>query len=149
MFIEPNIESILATLAKLTSEKKPAWGEMSAQRMVEHLTDSVQVSTGKIQLELLIPEEKIEKMQAFLASDKAMAKNIEVPFAKKETPVRNEELELAIDELVDEWLAFEEFYEENPSTTQLHPFYGQLDFEQWKQLHAKHFTHHFQQFELI
>ena len=149
MFIEPNIESILATLAKLTSEKKPAWGEMSAQRMVEHLTDSVQVSTGKNQLELLIPEEKIEKMQAFLASDKGMAKNIEVPFAKKDTPVRNEELELAIDELVDEWLAFEEYYEENPSATQLHPFYGQLNFEQWKQLHAKHFTHHFQQFELI
>jgi hypothetical protein len=149
MFIEPNIESILATLAKLTSEKKPAWGEMSAQRMVEHLTDSVQVSTGKNQLELLIPEEKIEKMQAFLASDKGMAKNIEVPFAKKDTPVRNEELELAVDELVDEWLAFEEYYEENPSATQLHPFYGQLNFEQWKQLHAKHFTHHFQQFELI
>ncbi len=149
MFIEPNIESILATLAKLTSEKKPAWGEMSAQRMVEHLTDSVQVSTGKNQLELLIPEEKIEKMQAFLASDKGMAKNIEVPFAKKDTPVRNEELELAIDELVDEWLAFKEYYEENPSATQLHPFYGQLNFEQWKQLHAKHFTHHFQQFELI
>lgn len=149
MFIEPNIESILATLAKLTSEKKPAWGEMSAQRMVEHLTDSVQVSTGKNQLELLIPEEKIEKMQAFLASDKGMAKNIEVPFAKKDTPVRNEELELAVDELVDEWLAFEEYYEVNPSATQLHPFYGQLNFEQWKQLHAKHFTHHFQQFELI
>lgn len=149
MFIEPNIESILATLAKLTSEKKPAWGEMSAQRMVEHLTDSVQVSTGKNQQELLIPEEKIEKMQAFLSSDKAMAKNIEVPFAKKDTPVRNEELELAIDELVDEWLAFEEYYEENPSATQLHPFYGQLNFDQWKQLHAKHLTHHFQQFELI
>jgi hydroxymethylglutaryl-CoA reductase len=146
MFIEPNIETILEKLSKLDSNSKPLWGTMSAQRMVEHLTEMVNVSNGKIELKLEIPEDRIEKMQQFLDSDKPMAKNIEVAFAPKDAPLKNEELELAIDELVEEWLNFEEYFEENPERTVLHAFYGQLSYDQWLKLHSKHFTHHFEQF---
>ena len=68
MFIEPNIESILAKLASLESTTKPLWGAMSAQRMVEHLTDAVRMSSGKESFELEISEDRIEKMQLFLAN---------------------------------------------------------------------------------
>ena len=114
--------------------------------MVEHLTEMVNVSNGKIELTLEIPEDRIEKMQQFLDSEKPMAKNIEVAFAPKNAPLKNEELELAIDELVEEWLNFEEYFEENPEKTVLHAFYGQLSYDQWLKLHSKHFTHHFEQF---
>ena len=149
MFIEADIETILNKLSTLEETQKPVWGSMSAQRMVEHLTDSVKVANGKIIIDLLIPEEKIEKMQLFLASDKPMAKNIEVPFAKKDTELRHSEIDLAIDELTEEWCDFQELFEENENMKTVHPYYGALNYEQWKRLHSKHFTHHFEQFGLI
>ena len=149
MFIEADIETILNKLSTLEETRKPIWGSMSAQRMVEHLTDSVKVASGKIIIDLLIPEEKIEKMQLFLASDKPMAKNIEVPFATKDTELRHSEIDLAIDELTEEWCDFQELFEENENMKTVHPYYGALNYEQWKRLHSKHFTHHFEQFGLI
>ncbi len=149
MFIEADIETILNKLSTLEETQKPIWGSMSAQRMVEHLTDSVKVASGKIILDLLIPEEKIEKMQLFLVSDKPMAKNIEVPFATKDTELRHSEIDLAIDELTEEWCDFQELFEENENIKTVHPYYGALNYEQWKRLHSKHFTHHFEQFGLI
>jgi hypothetical protein len=66
-----------------------------------------------------------------------------------ETPLRNDELETAIDEFTDAFLSFEEWYEEDGGRTAVHPFYGGLNFSQWQRLHTKHFSHHFEQFGLI
>lgn len=145
-YLELDIAEIIQRLDKLRADSKPLWGEMSAQRMVEHLTDIVKISSGKTKLPLEIPKEKIEKMQLFLESDKPMAKNIEVSFAKKETELRNEEIELAIDEFLLEWLDFEEHFATDEKRTEQHPFYGDLNYDQWCKLHAKHLTHHFEQF---
>lgn len=148
-FIETTLESILPYLEKLTPSSKALWGSMSAQRMIEHLTDSIRIATGENPQELLIEEAKIPKMILFLESDKPMAQNIEVPFAGKDTPLRNEEIELAVDEFVDAFLAFEELYETNLDLTHIHPYYGPLNYQQWQRLNAKHLTHHFKQFGLI
>lgn len=144
-----NIENILKTLDKLTPATKPAWGEMNAQRMVEHLTDTLRIATGKNPQEIAIPPDKIDKMQGFLVSDKPMARNIEVPFAGKNVVLRNEELPLAIDEFVDEYLLFEDIFESNVNHTSTHPFYGALNYHQWLLLNDKHLNHHFEQFGLI
>jgi len=149
MFIDPNIEFILTAVSALDPSQKPLWGEMSAQRMIEHLTDSIQVSNGKIELEMVTPEDKLDRMISFLESDKPMARNIEVPFAVKNVPLRHEEIELAIDELVEEWIDFEELYAAEVGLKIPHPYYGPLDFQQWLRLHTKHFSHHFEQFGLI
>lgn len=148
-FIQTDLETILSYLDKLDNSSQPLWGKMSAQRMIEHLSESLQMSVGVGKYQLLIPEEKIEKMQGILASDTPMPKEFKVPFAPEEYTLRNEEIELAVDELVDNWIAFEEYYEANPEIKNLHPFYGDLDKNGWYRLHAKHFTHHFEQFGLI
>lgn len=148
-FVELEITEIIQLLDKLNPETAPKWGSMSPQRMVEHLTDTIKIASGKSKFPLEIPEDRIEKMQAFLNSDKPMAKNIEVPFAKKDEELRHEEIELAIDEFLLEWMDFEEHYAEVPGRTELHPYYGDLNYDQWCQLHSKHITHHFEQFGLI
>jgi len=145
-YLELDIAEIIQRLDKLRPDSKPLWGEMSAQRMVEHLTDIIKISSGKTKLPLEIPKEKIEKMQLFLESDKPMARNIEVSFAKKNEELRNEEIELAIDEFLLEWLDFEEHFALDEKRTEQHPFYGDLNYDQWCKLHAKHLTHHFEQF---
>ena len=146
MFIEPNIEVILSLLSKLEDGSKPLWGEMSAQRMVEHLADALKVSNGKLKVEMAVSEDKLDRVVSFLLSDKPMAKNIEVSFAGKNVPLRHEEMDLAIDEVVEEWIDFEELFASQDGLKISHPYYGPLDFEQWLRLHAKHFTHHFEQF---
>jgi hypothetical protein len=148
-FVNCDLESFLAILSKLEESSSPSWGMMSAQRMVEHLTDGVNMSMGNGDFMLEIPEDRTSKMVQFLDSDKPMAQNIQVSFAKPDAPLRNADLDDAIDEFTLAWVDFEELYENQLEFTALHPYYGILDFEQWKRLHSKHFTHHFNQFGLI
>lgn len=148
MFVKSSLEDILPLLNKLEEDVQPNWGTLTPQEMVEHLTDTLKIASGEIKQKLHIPEEKINSMQRFLETDKEMVKNIEVPFAPKDRILRYENISDAIDEFVEQWIAFEEHFEDL-NTTELHPFYGQLNFDQWKKLNSKHLTHHFKQFNLI
>ncbi|MFM8596494.1 MAG: DUF1569 domain-containing protein [Flavobacteriales bacterium] len=146
---ELELEPMLVKLSTLNANTKPIWGSMSAQRMVEHLADALNMSTGHGDFQLEIAADRIERMQAWLDTDKPMAKDIQVSFATPSTPLRNDELETAIDEFTDAYLSFLEYFETNPTQTNIHPFYGNLNFSQWQRLHTKHFAHHFEQFGLI
>jgi hypothetical protein len=148
-FIQADLCAFLETLENLDEKKSAYWGKMTTQRMIEHLSDCIYMSCGIGNHELLIPEEKIKGMQAFLISDKEIPQNIQVPFAKENTPLRNTDIELALDEFTMAWVDFEEMYSEDSKKTALHPYYGNLNYEQWLLLHSKHFTHHFTQFGLM
>ena len=148
-FVQADLCAFLEILENLDEKKSASWGKMTPQRMIEHLSDCIYMSCGIGNHELLIPEEKIKGMQAFLISDKEMPQNIQVPFAKENTPLRNTDIELALDEFTMAWVDFEEIYSEDSKKTALHPYYGNLNYEQWLLLHSKHFTHHFTQFGLM
>ena len=148
-FVQADLCTFLEILENLDEKKSASWGKMTSQRMIEHLSDCIYMSCGIGNHELLIPEEKIKGMQAFLNSDKEMPQNIQVPFAKENTPLRNTDIELALDEFTMAWVDFEEIYSEDSKKTALHPYYGNLNYEQWLLLHSKHFTHHFTQFGLV
>jgi len=148
MFVKSSLDYILPIMNQLDSQVKPIWGKLTPQEMIEHLTDTLKIASGEVKQKLLIPTEKIESMQRFLETDKEMVRNIEVPFAPKERTLRNETISDAIDEFAEQWIAFEEHYE-NENTKETHPFYGDLNFNQWKKLNSKHLTHHFKQFSLI
>jgi len=149
MFIDIELESVLGYLNKLDPAAKPGWGNMGAQRMVEHLTDTLRIATGKNPQKQVIPDEKLEGMLRFLDSDKPMARGIAVDFATPEMQLRHEEIELAVDEFVEEWLEFEELYTSHPDHTEVHPYYGPMNYKMWLRLHQKHLTHHFEQFGLL
>ena len=148
-FVQADLCTFLEILENLDEKKSASWGKMTPQRMIEHLCDCIYMSCGIGNHELLIPEEKIKGMQAFLISEKEMPQNIQVPFAKENTPLRNTDIELALDEFTMAWVDFEEIYSEDSKKTALHPYYGNLNYEQWLLLHSKHFTHHFTQFGLV
>ena len=143
------LETMLSILNRLSSSKTPLWGKMNAQEMVEHLSDMLMMSRGTGNFSIDVDAETIARRQQFLSSDKEMAKNIAVPFTKEIIELRHDELELALDEFADEWINFTEYYENNPSASVIHPYYGDLDFNLWLKMHDKHFMHHFKQFGLI
>ena len=144
-----SLEEMLSKLDNLNSSDKPLWGKMTAQHMVEHLSNSFKMASGKLTFPSEVQETVFERMQAFLMSEKPMAKNIQVAFAPENEPLRHEELELAIDEFAEEWINFLEEFEGNLAKTTPHPYYGELSFELWNRLHKKHVQHHFEQFGLL
>lgn len=123
MFIEPTVENVIKYLGTLDPDKQPLWGKMSAQRMIEHLTDTVQIATGKNPQDQIVSDEKLPGMLRFLDSDKEMAKDVQVPFAKEGEELRHSEIELALDELIEELIYFEELYAAQEGLTQIHPYY--------------------------
>ena len=145
-FIEPRLDVFLEKLSQLTADKQPEWGTMSATRMVEHLSDSLDLSTGVIQGKLQIPEDKVEGALNFLFSEKPMPRGFKANYAPAEQTTRHDNIELAIDELSLKWIEFETHFLENESPKTVHPVYGSLDYESWLTVHSKHFTHHFEQF---
>lgn len=145
-YIATDIITILHHLDQLTAESKPLWGTMSPQEMVEHLTDGIKMSVGQITFPLETPTDKVSKMQDFLMSDKPFPREFKASFVPDTIVLRNEELELAIDEFTLEWIDFEAYYANNPGKTNLHPYYGELNEAMWLQLQAKHITHHLTQF---
>ena len=150
MFIELSKVNILNYLNKINNSQKPLWGTMSAQRMIEHLSDIVLISRSlNHKYPLKINPQKVELAQAFIYSDKPLPKNFKVSFALDENRTRNLNISQAIFEFESEWELYLKFFQSNPNVKTLHPYFGELDFKLWNLLHAKHFTHHFIQFDLL
>ncbi|MDX2361114.1 MAG: DUF1569 domain-containing protein [Crocinitomicaceae bacterium] len=145
-FITPTIDIIVDKLETLNSEMQPLWGSMTVLRMVEHLSDAVELSIGGHDFQLELPEDKIERAQQFLGSEHPMPKNFNVKFATPEMTTRNSNLADAIEEFKTKWASFTQHYEDNVSSTGLHPNFGKLNHQQWLRLHSKHITHHLEQF---
>lgn len=149
-FNNVQLEDILKKLDELEPNTKPKWGKMSAQRMVEHLTDTLDLAIANIENVVLeIPEDKVSKAQGFIHSEHPMPKNFEATFAPSDKGTRNDSIDLAIDEFAMKWVDFENYFESNPEQKTLHPNFGELDLELWRKLNAKHIKHHFEQFGLI
>ncbi|MEJ6615513.1 MAG: hypothetical protein QNL61_01235 [Crocinitomicaceae bacterium] len=148
-FIEPKLEIIVSKLERLKETDKPLWGSMSAQRMVEHLSDSIRLAFGDHSISLQIPEDKVKWAQDFLRTDVPLPKNFEAVFAKPKTPFRNNNIQSAISDFKSDWRNFESHFAMQPETKTLHPYFGELDFELWKTMHSKHITHHLEQFGVV
>jgi hypothetical protein len=145
----PLINSLLELLKPDT---QPQWGLMSAQHMVEHLADLARVSSGKAQVPVLTPVEKLERYkEKGLFADDPWPANFKNPFLEpgQLNKLRSASLEEAKAFMIKEMQAFHASFQENPLLTRNHPVYGPLSYEDWKQFHYKHLRHHFTQFGLL
>ena len=135
-------------LKKIPFDKKPDWGGMSVQQMIEHFADVFRLASGKFaNKKLVIPEEKIAGSQAFLMSDKPFPRGVSNPFLPKDpVPVRNETIEKALLELETEMNYFFSVLENNKDLKILHPYFGELNNEMNLQSVYKHALHHLNQF---
>lgn len=135
-------------LQQIPSDAKPAWGKMTAQQMIEHFADSVRIASGKtVHTEIITPEEQLDKMRAFLESDKPFRENTRnALMPETPAPVRNPSKEEAVKELQEELAFFFSVFEKNNLQVTRNPFFGDLNYEQNVQLLYKHAQHHLKQF---
>ncbi|MGM0478068.1 MAG: hypothetical protein ACQERC_02510 [Bacteroidota bacterium] len=147
-YITPTLEEALNYLDQLDPDQQPAWGKMEPQAMVEHLTDTLRIARGQTKLAQVTPNEELDQAYAFLMSDRPFKQRLKVEFAPEDRKLRHEHLSDAIDEFAEEWITYDAHYE-NSEQSELHPYFGNLNFDAWQQLNKKHLSHHFLQFELI
>ena len=138
-----------ALLRMLDRDAKGKWGQMNGQQMVEHFIWSVQNSNGKLQLPLVNEGEILEKVRAFLFSDKQFRENTRNPYLGDPQPVQYPSMNAAIDTLQSELQYMVDTFTQHPGKTIQHPIFGELDFEGHLQILYKHVQHHLRQFGLI
>jgi hypothetical protein len=154
--MNPRIDFIqteaLTCLTHLKSQTPANWGLMSPQHMVEHLADFINLSSGKINMPIAVPEDQVPLYRAFLFSDKQFRENTKAPKGvMPETPgaCRFNSLEEALADLRKALDGFFNYFKDDTLKTTLHPAFGHLNFEEWLVLHEKHLRHHLRQFSLL
>lgn len=120
---------------------------MNAQQMVEHLIGAVKWSNGKLQVKLIIPEEKLPIARKQLLSDMPLPHNFQNPFADTQTYLAT--LPEALQKLDTEIADFYTYFAAHPEARPLHAVFGPLNQEEWERFHTKHFSHHLEQFGLV
>lgn len=123
------------------------FGKMNVLQMLEHLAEYISVSSGKIKLPLQTELEHLPKWKAFLLSDKEFRPNTPNSLMSDTPPPAtittvSEGVEMVQAEL-DRY--FERF-DGKEMETEVHPFFGALNFEEWAMMHGKHIRHHMRQF---
>ncbi len=140
----------LKLLKKLDPQKKPLWGKMTPQHMVEHLILAVQMSNRKLKLKCFNPPEKIPSLKRFLMSSKPLPKLFVNPLIGDNLlPLEYSSIEEALEKLKTEIDDYVKFFDNNPSAKAVNVTFGELNREEWDVFHKKHFTHHLAQFGLL
>ena len=151
-FVELTTEKIDVCLAKLSEDKKPKWGIMTPQHMVEHLEFTYKIASGEIQnFEIATPEKYLEKVHHSLYNYEKFPKNTNFPLLEKDTldDLKHPNLETAIEKFKVQREKYIEFFKEQPDAKLKNLVFGELNRYESYLLERKHLNHHFEQFNLL
>ena len=142
-------DQFLKRLNNLNVAKKPLWGKMTAQHMVEHIILALQMSNGKLNVKCISQPETLPALKRFLLSERALPKEYINPYIGLNLlPLKFSDLTEARSELAKEIDNYNHFFESNHDVKTVHVTFGELNKREWDKFHSKHFTHHFEQFNL-
>jgi hypothetical protein len=134
-------------LQRLDAAAPGRWGKMNVQQMIEHFTDAVMAASGKIQLPVVTPADRLPRYREFLMSEKPFKENTRSPVLGDDpAPLRKHTKQAAIGKLQEELIYFFEVFEKKPGLFTRNPVFGDLNFEENIQLLHKHALHHLKQF---
>ena len=147
-------EFLGSELTKIFSSLAPAqkgrWGKMNAQQMVEHMSYSVRVASGKHPEKLVYSPEITQKGYNFIMTEKPFRENTPNQLLPDEPPAaKHNSMAHSIAELQSEIDYFFKTYSDNVGMRTMNPFFGNLNFEEQVQLLHKHAMHHAKQFGLV
>ena len=142
--------SLSTALGNLKADSNAQWGTMTAKQMLIHLIQSSKMMHLE-NTKLVIKEKYIEKAIAFLYTDKPISKGIEIPkdIGYNFDDGIAEDIEVTKEDLINSTNTMLSFLSENTDFKAMHPFFGELNTQQWLLFHKKHFTHHLSQFGLM
>lgn len=140
----------IKALEMFSEAPKPLWGKFTFQGMIEHMSESVAMAFGKVVFPVQVDEPTMNKLRKFMLSDKPFRPGTPNSIiGNSPPPLIFENITYAINDLRKNIHDFFEFYSKNPEHTQLNPFFGRLNFEEWQHLLSKHAWHHLNQFGIV
>jgi len=143
-------ETQFELLKQLQLDQKPAWGIMTPQHMVEHLSSLFLFTIEKIPPKTFYSEEKLVRNYNYLIRDKQpMVRNLKHKAMPSMPPLRFDSIAAAITKLEAITSAFYAYFDTYPDKKTMHPACGLLNFEEWEYMHYAHAKHHLIQFGLI
>jgi hypothetical protein len=144
-------QEILDALNRLSPDTLPAFGMMTPQHMVEHLSQAISISNGDRTIRLMVDEDRAAKQKRIMIySDRPFPMGMQAPAMEgKLAKLRFDSLDEAKEELIRHMNMFDTWHRINPDAGCIHPFLGLLNHQEWVKFHSKHMTHHFKQFNLV
>ncbi len=136
--------NLIRRIESLTPESKPLWGTMSVSQMLEHCQKPLDVADGTLPLKRGLIGFLFGRMAKadFLKRDEFKRNLPTVPsFRISHVPDFNQAREGLLERIV-------RFREKGPSVlaNKKHPFFGEMNDEEWGILQYKHLDHHLKQF---
>ncbi|WP_231953154.1 DUF1569 domain-containing protein [Polaribacter vadi] len=118
--------------------------------MIEHLSAVTQIANGNWNINVFVSDEKTARRKPFLQTENELQTGFRASFiADEPIKLKFSSIEIAIDDLLYQLQSFLLVFKRDKNRTVVHPFFGELNFEEWKKFQVKHFTHHFKQFDLL
>lgn len=152
-FVDLKTKEIQKILNNLTENSERKFGLMTPQLMVEHLEEVLRNGFGSLEPSDFpeIPADKLELLQDWIYTDQKIRPGAQYPLLKEgeEPQLRFKNLTEAKEKLLETLKEFLIYYRENPQAEHYHPRFGMLNKEMMELFHRKHFTHHFEQFNLV
>ena len=146
-FLRLEYVPLLRTIDPATPQ---VWGKMNLHQVIEHMADSFKQANGKDLKDCVNAPEIVEKMQAFLMSDKPFRENTpNAQMPEDPLPVRFDDINDSLGELQVEINDFFDVFDQDKHTLITNAFFGDLDFEKWTRLLYKHAVHHLRQFGAV
>jgi len=144
------IAEVAQLLKPLRPETPRLWGTMTAPQMLDHVQAGTTLFMAKRMMPLVVPEEKLDRLKAFLMSDKPFMESAPKPeqyleFETKIFPEFDAQKEAFLKVLA----TFDHVTRTDADFWCFHPSFGRLNAEETRQLQYKHIRHHFQQFGLM
>ncbi len=143
------INELPVLLQQLKADTEPAFGLMTPQHMVEHLTGSIKVTTKRSGEPDPALAEKQMGFQRFIANGAILKHRPSNKTKADLPPLKYASLEEAISHLPEATERFYRHYETHPDFKAYHSFMGELGFEELELFHYQHCRYHFWQFGLL
>lgn len=137
-------------LRELKAETPALWGKMNAQQMIEHCAYIVSFSNGRFTSQTKDDAEKMAyRKMRFFEKDVNMPQNYRVDVVPEDPmPLQFQNIEDSKMFLFNQLQRFDDYFLEHPGITTTHFTLGELNYDEWKIMHARHFRHHLKQFGL-
>jgi hydroxymethylglutaryl-CoA reductase len=138
-------------LRGLKQDTPALWGQMNAQQMIEHLAFIVSVSNGRLPVQPTAESARLaHRKMRYFEKDTPIPKGLRVEMVPETPhPMAFPDIEAAKMHLFEQLDRFDDFFNEHPNLTTMHPMLGPLNYDEWVQTHARHFRHHLQQFGIL
>lgn len=142
------LEEFPRQLRMIDPATPPVFGKMNVHQMIEHLCEAMRNANGKdVFPEILTPAERVPAMQEFVVGPKEFRPNtVNQLMPVEPLPAKMTSMEELIRQLEAELHDFVKCFEGQADKRIRNPFFGDLNFEQWVALLAKHARHHLRQF---